>query len=58
MTTRSRRAGPKNQLVNTSQTPVAITHFAILLPVLVLGGLVDHRKKNAAEVQPHAVFMR
>jgi len=56
--TRSRTAGPKNQLVNTSQMPVSVSHWKIRSLVCTCDGLVKYRKKNAADVQPHAFLMK
>jgi hypothetical protein len=58
MTTRSKRAGPKNQLVNISHTAVSIAQFISLLPVRVLGGLVNQEKRNITEVHAHAFFKK
>lgn len=53
-----RRAGPKNHIVNMSHTAVSTPHLTTLCTVRLCGGLVSQRVKKAAEVQPHARFMK
>lgn len=54
----SSRAGPKNQLVNTSHTAVSTPHLTTLCTVRLCGGLVSQRVRKAAEVQPQARLMK
>ena len=56
--TRSIRAGPKNHVVNVSQQAVSNNHCKNLEPVWTAEGLVAHRRRNAAEVQPHAFLIK
>lgn len=58
-TTRSRRAGPKNQLVKIIQTPVATAHLAILRVFeRMLEGVVSHSAQKATEVHAHVFFIK
>lgn len=56
--TLSKRAGPKNQVVNSSHVPVAVIHLRRRERVRVLAGLVSHIAKNAKDVQPQAFLIK
>lgn len=68
-TTRSRSAGPKNQPVKSSQSAVQ-SRYRVSIRALKLfrvrpapapgaaRGLVNHEKRNTAEVQPHAFLIK
>lgn len=55
--TRSSTAGPKNQLVNTSQIAVSASHLYMRSMACASGGLVRYRNRNPADVQPHAFLI-
>ena len=51
-------AGPKNQPVNASHAIVAVIHFPHRPRVRTAAGLVDHRRRYAAEVQAQDNLMK
>jgi len=55
---RSRRAGPKNQLVNRSQIAVRVRNLNTRAFVRNWGGEVIKEAKNARVVHPQAFFMK
>jgi hypothetical protein len=57
-TTRSLKAGPKNQTVNASQEAVPTNHLNIPSLVLEFEGLVSHEKKKTADVHAQAFLMK